>query len=48
MDAVEVLPSKGSSVLAIVAVAVGVGMGCGGGLLLAVLALIGQTAWSAR
>lgn len=39
---VEALPSKGSSVMALVAVAVGTGMGCGGGLLLAVLALVTQ------
>lgn len=48
MEALEVLPSKGSSVMAVVAVAVGVGMGCGGGLLLAVLGLVSQTVWTTR
>lgn len=42
MEALESLPSKGFSAIAVVAVAVATGMGCGGGLLLAVLALVTQ------
>jgi hypothetical protein len=40
MTVPQALPSKASSLMAVVAVAVGTGMGCGGGLLLAVLALV--------
>lgn len=36
----EALPSKGSSLVMLVAVAVATGIGCGGGLLLAVLAMV--------